>query len=99
MQPPRPIPLPGQLGDLQHPIYHSPCSSAMIIDPKKTACTTAHIRVHLPVDRNERQSWWPQQESNLHLSLRRTPFYPLNYGAAGDCGRGAILEAGATIGQ
>ena len=25
--------------------------------------------------------WWPQQESNLHLSLRSALFYPLNYGA------------------
>ena len=24
--------------------------------------------------------WCPQQESNLHLPLRRGPFYPLNYG-------------------
>lgn len=24
--------------------------------------------------------WSRQQESNLHLSLRRTLFYPLNYG-------------------
>jgi hypothetical protein len=24
--------------------------------------------------------WSRRQESNLHLSLRRTPFYPLNYG-------------------
>ena len=23
--------------------------------------------------------WCPRQESNLYLSLRRTPFYPLNY--------------------
>lgn len=23
--------------------------------------------------------WCPRQESNLHLSLRRAPFYPLNY--------------------
>jgi len=28
---------------------------------------------------NARQ-WSRRQESNLHLSLRRTPFYPLNYG-------------------
>ena len=26
------------------------------------------------------RSWPPRQESNLHLSLRRAPFYPLNYG-------------------
>lgn len=27
---------------------------------------------------------WPrQQESNLHLALRRGPFYPLNYGEDG----------------
>jgi hypothetical protein len=25
-------------------------------------------------------AWSRQQESNLHLSLRRTLFYPLNYG-------------------
>ena len=25
-------------------------------------------------------SWSPRQESNLHLALRRRPFYPLNYG-------------------
>lgn len=24
--------------------------------------------------------WYPRQESNLNLSLRRTLFYPLNYG-------------------
>jgi hypothetical protein len=26
--------------------------------------------------------WCPRQESNLHLRLRRSPFYPLNYGGA-----------------
>ncbi len=26
--------------------------------------------------------WRPRQESNLYLSLRRTLFYPLNYGDA-----------------
>lgn len=26
------------------------------------------------------RSWSRQQESNLHLPLRRGPFYPLNYG-------------------
>ena len=25
-------------------------------------------------------AWCPRQESNLHLRLRRSPFYPLNYG-------------------
>tara|TARA_B100001250_G_C19689860_1_gene739781 strand:- start:288 stop:641 length:354 start_codon:yes stop_codon:yes gene_type:complete len=25
-------------------------------------------------------NWRPQQESNLHLALRRRSFYPLNYG-------------------
>lgn len=25
-------------------------------------------------------NWRPRQESNLHLRLRRSPFYPLNYG-------------------
>src|SRR3989338_9141989 len=28
-----------------------------------------------------RVEWWPQQELNLHLPLRRGSFYPLNYGA------------------
>ncbi len=27
-----------------------------------------------------KQEWPRQQESNLHLGLRRAPFYPLNYG-------------------
>lgn len=27
-------------------------------------------------------NWWPQQESNLHLPLRRGLLYPFNYGAA-----------------
>ena len=27
--------------------------------------------------------WRPRQESNLHLRLRRSPFYPLNYGGEG----------------
>lgn len=26
--------------------------------------------------------WWPRQESNLYLPLRRGLFYPLNHGAA-----------------
>ena len=30
-----------------------------------------------------RRDWPLQQESNLHLSLRRTLFYPLNYGVLG----------------
>lgn len=35
---------------------------------------------------------WPrQQESNLHLALRRGPFYPLNYGEGG----AGILAGGA----
>jgi hypothetical protein len=29
--------------------------------------------------------WCPRQESNLYLSLRRTPFYPLNYEDEGAC--------------
>lgn len=34
--------------------------------------------------------WRPRQESNLHLRLRRSPFYPLNYGGmpARDCDMG-----------
>ena len=37
-----------------------------------------HKKTHL----KERRAWiWrPQQESNLHLALRRRSFYPLNYG-------------------
>jgi hypothetical protein len=27
--------------------------------------------------------WYHQQESNLHLALRRRSFYPLNYGGDG----------------
>ena len=36
-------------------------------------------------------NWRPRQESNLHLRLRRSPFYPLNYGGAepGDFGMGS----------
>ena len=37
--------------------------------------------------------WRPRQESNLHLALRRRPFYPLNYGGGGcgDCiGAGGV---------
>lgn len=50
---------------------------------------------------NARQ-WSRRQESNLHLSLRRTPFYPLNYGEKcntplvanqGDCGELSIRSA------
>ena len=33
--------------------------------------------------------WRPRQESNLHLALRRRPFYPLNYGG----GVGVIVSA------
>ena len=41
-------------------------------------------RVGGPIDRGPLRSIWrPRQESNLHLRLRRSPFYPLNYGGAG----------------
>ena len=31
-------------------------------------------------------AWYHRQESNLYLRLRRSPFYPLNYGGLGlDC--------------
>jgi hypothetical protein len=39
-------------------------------------------------ERDETFLWPPRQESNLHLALRRRPFYPLNYG-----GPSAILRA------
>ena len=29
--------------------------------------------------RSDAITWSPQQESNLHLALRRHSFYPLNY--------------------
>ena len=29
------------------------------------------------------QVWYHRQESNLYLRLRRSPFYPLNYGGTG----------------
>jgi hypothetical protein len=33
-----------------------------------------------------RTLWSPRQESNLYLTLRRHPFYPLNYEElSGDC--------------
>jgi hypothetical protein len=32
-----------------------------------------------PAVQEEVTAWCPRQESNLHLSLRRAPFYPLNY--------------------
>lgn len=39
--------------------------------------------------------WSRQQESNLHLSLRRTLFYPLNYGEMLEVGRdGPLWRAG-----
>jgi Ser-tRNA(Ala) deacylase AlaX len=39
----------------------------------------------------EALTWSRQRELNPHLSLRRTPFYPLNYGEPGTRG---IVGAG-----
>ena len=36
------------------------------------------------------QAWRPRQESNLYLRLRRSPFYPLNYGGVGIDSRGPV---------
>ncbi len=41
------------------------------------------------------RAWRPRQESNLYLRLRRSPFYPLNYGGApGDCKGGRLVGWG-----
>lgn len=47
-----------------------PRDSGMVVNQGKT----------VPED-EVKVEWWPQQESNLHLPLRRGLFYPLNHGA------------------
>ena len=43
------------------------------------AMSPSHLRSSQDVDFLIKK-WSPRQESNLYLSLRRRPFYPLNYG-------------------
>ena len=37
------------------------------------------LKIHKNASTTDVLTWYPQQESNLHLPLRRGSFYPLNY--------------------
>ena len=67
------------------------------IQIKKTAIASEIVANLRRPNLSNALEWSRRQESNLYLALRRRPFYPLNYGEAGErAGRDA--GAGEAIG-